>query len=1447
MPSMDFHSVHDPSPHSVGTILPPRQHLSTSVSSSLPHGTSIANGGVRQYQIPDGTGGVPLGPMMSSSLHHFSPHNPSAIASVATNPHNQPTPTNGTTFDPRNLEIKTRSVEHTLLPLVQQISTLVTFQKESIITGSRPKSERALRAALKIGTAVEAAVERFVAVGETIADENPDIQPELYDACNEARMAGSSIANLHNSLLAEERSADHPPEFPSAPAVVVDSAQLVRAARQLLSSVTRVLLLADRVLVKHILRAEDKIAYSLTKLEHTANFSEFVQIFTEFGNQMVDLAHRSGDRQEDLKSEKRRAQMQVARAQLERLTMLLLTSSKTLLRHPPDTASRQCRDGVFHQIRSALQLVAICVTDGVMPFDASAAYPSPLDELSRTRDGPLDIGIQLTASVAIRQLCEMMSLIGMMPLIGSGVRERLISALNALCEMSADFTESVWTPVQQREQILDLLEECRFEMGNLVNPPQNNVAGGDEQRLQNGSNEITVERLNRRLKDLRKQLQVVALEQIATVFRQNEDQAILSSLKTCSISGDIDGVERFLEQFRLHAEHLQEVCRLLHHISLTDALHVFTGHAERNLRALAPLTLLAGRVLCVHPSSRIARENLEVFCDTWAINVNDLARMSKELDAACSGRLAAEKQAYMSLPRPGVSLPLVSPSPVSSRSSACAVPMLSHNPSSSFSSIMSKSVLNSVSDCGDVVVVHDSCALSNTLPSQQCANNMQKAVESATNGTRTTPIPSMAHLKKQSVPNSDSGYSQTIANDERERNDTSFSISKGKWEEEEERSNAEEMAINEGKRENAATKEKHLDDKEEKRMSKRSKDQKKSFSKSLSVLWRRMRGEEAKTEENERKKGQENKGNGRKTKRPNSVENLPIKGQMDMGEEGFSKSLKVELEREMGKTKSERSQNCNLRKKDDPLYSTIRKSTAVDATKQMEKDPMKHAIRLNSAFTAINEFSSKCQQRGRNGILPFAVTPPRPRRMKAKEADGIGKTTEDERGMVLFNRIYGREEEPVIVRQQKQKKRVDWPEKRKPRGEEEEEHGRVVVHFDYGKGRKTREHQATPLLSRKSQNRMKAPLAKWDETEEGEERTNQDEDEGKVATAPRGRTEQETEEIVVHMRSKRPTKQTEERKVEGAQHGETEDTFKTTENRTNVTKSPLAKHGDRKFEQRISQILESLQQEAESLIRLQQGRQGRGEDGEEARHGTTSKPTKPITLDVEDQQKIAKVGLEMKLLTAEVEAEAEKWDEYAENDIVKRAKAMSAMSYNMYLFTKGDGPLKTTHDLFTQAEFFAEQANKMHKTVMEFAFEVPGSAEKNELLQILDKIPFHCQQLQVLVKSPTVGKSATFSKVDAVISETKGLMNEIAKLVTACFVCATKFEIEFRGTVGPRSGIGDDDLARGYSSQRASRESSAVWRRTPSMRRPFPQQHSPQFLTTATGGGSTTTATQANE
>ncbi|ERL95044.1 hypothetical protein D910_12314 [Dendroctonus ponderosae] len=173
----------------------------------------------------------------------------------------------------------------------------------------------------------------------------------------------------------------------------------------------------------------------------------------------------------------------------------------------------------------------------------------------------------------------------------------------------------------------------------------------------------------------------------------------------------------------------------------------------------------------------------------------------------------------------------------------------------------------------------------------------------------------------------------------------------------------------------------------------------------------------------------------------------------------------------------------------------------------------------------------------------------------------------------------------------------------------------------------------------------------------------------------------------------------------------------------------------------------------------------------------------------------------MKLATSEMEAETEKWQEnnstqmdvsglnrspilcysgvlQENNDIVKRAKNMSSMAFSMYQFTKGEGPLKTTQDLFTQAEYFAEEANRLYKVIRQFSYQVvPGGAQKKELLENLDKVPTFVQRLQFTVKDHTVGKAATFTKVDNVIQETKNLMNVISKVVTVCFECATKVSL----------------------------------------------------------------------
>jgi hypothetical protein len=72
----------------------------------------------------------------------------------------------------------------------------------------------------------------------------------------------------------------------------------------------------------------EQVARSLGRLESVTNFTEFVKAFSQFGAEMVELAHLTGDRQNDLKDERRRAQMAAARQVLERSTMMLLTSSK---------------------------------------------------------------------------------------------------------------------------------------------------------------------------------------------------------------------------------------------------------------------------------------------------------------------------------------------------------------------------------------------------------------------------------------------------------------------------------------------------------------------------------------------------------------------------------------------------------------------------------------------------------------------------------------------------------------------------------------------------------------------------------------------------------------------------------------------------------------------------------------------------------------------------------------------------------------------------------------------------------------------------------------------------------------------------------------------------------------------------------------------------------------
>ncbi|XP_075214953.1 alpha-catenin related [Lycorma delicatula] len=711
--------------------------------------------------------------------------------------------------DQNTLEIKTKSIEQTLLPLVKQISTLVSHRERALC------SDRSVRAVARVGQAVNLAVERFVTVGETIADDNPEIKTEMYLACKEARAAGAAIEKLCEAALEDS---------------LTDRSAVVRAARCLLSSVTRVLLLADIVVVKQLLLAKDKVARSLGRLESVTNFTEFVKAFSQFGAEMVELAHLTGDRQNDMKDERRRAQMAAARQVLERSTMLLLTSSKACLRHPDSSSSRENRDTVFCQMRRAMDLIHYVVKDGVCDSGGGGTGSESVEDW--------DVG--RTVGAALRHFENLVEMTRM-TLLTPTSKETLTAAIDTIVERTQDFTDSAYTSHEHRESILLLCDRVKLELNQLLR-----VGVSLEQTEEYSPTremESAVVNCLKATRDLRTQLNTTAKEQtneLPTLTRNGAD--LVSQLRNTALASDQDRLEETADKFHEFVEHILEMCKMMRHMASSETLQVSARYAEINLRIYGPQVVTASHTLSQHPTSKIAKENLEVFADMWQALMTDVSTICKEVMEA---ERQPEKQTYMSLPRPG-------------------------------------------------------------------------------------------------------------------------------------------------------------------------------------------------------------------------------------------------------------------------------------------------------------------------------------------------------------------------------------------------------------------------------------------------------------------------------------------------------------------------------------------------------------------KHGTTSKPLKAVRLDTEEQEKIAKAGLEMKLATSEMEAETERWQEGISgvggpnvvdenNDIVKRARNMSSMAFSMYQFTRGDGPLKTTQDLFTQAEYFAEEANRLYKVVRQFSYQVPIGSHKKELLEQLDRVPTYVQQLQFTVKNPTVGKAATFTKVDSVIHETKNLMNVISKVVTTCFVCATKYNLDFRG------------------------------------------------------------------
>ncbi|CAF3808246.1 unnamed protein product [Rotaria magnacalcarata] len=517
----------------------------------------------------------------------------------------------------KSLEIKTKSIETTLVPLVTQISTLVHFKEKPRCSSAT--NEKTLYAINRVGEVVNTAVERFVSVGESIGNENPEIKSDLIDGCREARSAGGAIKRI---TCVEHDSSGKP-------ICVTDRQSMVQAARGLLTAVTRVLLLADIVIVKQIISVKKKVTSTLNRLEGVTSFPEFVKLFGVYGTQMIDLAHLTGDRQNDLKDERRRSQLSASRTILEKSTMLILTSSKAYLRHNECLHARKCRDLVYGQVRRALDMVQLIV------------YDSGSTSLNDT--STLTLLLAKNEINFVKSLRQFEYAIEMLNVSStSTTKEQLEQLYNTTIDNSQDFTDSIYISIEQREKVLQYHKKLQEQLADIIKLMFD---------AQNDAFTTAIQTIQETAREFRQQLEQMAIFRASEFFRTHDENVLLNELKSYSLSNRTDLLQESIDRFHEQAEIAIELSKLLRHISSCDQLQVSSEYHDMIFQNLSNMIVSSSQSLAAHPNSRVGKENLDALCRCWEEQINEFSILVKEIQDFIEGR--REKTVYLSLPRPG--------------------------------------------------------------------------------------------------------------------------------------------------------------------------------------------------------------------------------------------------------------------------------------------------------------------------------------------------------------------------------------------------------------------------------------------------------------------------------------------------------------------------------------------------------------------------------------------------------------------------------------------------------------------------------------------------------------------------------------------------------------------------------------------------------------------------
>ncbi|XP_023617980.1 catenin alpha-2 isoform X3 [Myotis lucifugus] len=497
-------------------------------------------------------------------------------------------------WDPKSLEIRTLTVERLLEPLVTQVTTLVNTSNK----GPSGKKKGRSKKAHVLAASVEQATQNFLEKGEQIAKESQDLKEELIAAVEDVRKQGETMRIASS-------------EFADDPCSSVKRGTMVRAARALLSAVTRLLILADMADVMRLLSHLKIVEEALEAVKNATNEQDLANRFKEFGKEMVKLNYVAARRQQELKDPHCRDEMAAARGALKKNATMLYTASQAFLRHPDVAATRANRDYVFKQVQEAIAGIS-----------NAAQATSPTDEAK----GHTGIG-ELAAA-----LNEFDNKIILDPMTFSEARFRpsLEERLESIISGAALMADSSCTRDDRRERIVAECNAVRQALQDLLSEYMNNCNYGTwvnplcgTGRKEKGDPlNIAIDKMTKKTRDLRRQLRKAVMDHISDSFL--ETNVPLLVLIEAAKSGNEKEVKEYAQVFREHANKLVEVANLACSISNNEEGVKLVRMAATQIDSLCPQVINAALTLAARPQSKVAQDNMDVFKDQWEKQVRVL-------------------------------------------------------------------------------------------------------------------------------------------------------------------------------------------------------------------------------------------------------------------------------------------------------------------------------------------------------------------------------------------------------------------------------------------------------------------------------------------------------------------------------------------------------------------------------------------------------------------------------------------------------------------------------------------------------------------------------------------------------------------------------------------------------------------------------------------------------